>query len=128
MHIGNVQVFCRTKLFRINNKKIIFYLQSFNYCMCKYFGLDVSYSNILLSTWGVLLGVKAELGYELHNAVQSENNILSCYRAFHKQNHRWLVSFKSIALWWSNEKGIYNLVMGSGSWEKPSLCRAFDWK
>lgn len=74
------------------------------------------------------MGVKAERGYELHNAVQSENNILSCYRAFHKQNHRWLVSFKSIALWWSNEKGIYNLVMGSGSWEKPSLCRAFDWK
>lgn len=50
MHIGNVQVFCRAKLFRINNKKIIFYLQSFNYYVCKYFGLDVSYSNILLST------------------------------------------------------------------------------
>lgn len=99
LHIGNVQVFNSTKLFKINNKKIIFYLQAFNYCVYKYFVFDVFYANMLLSTWGVLLGVEAGLGYELHNAVQSENNILSYYRASHKQNHRWLMSFKSIALW-----------------------------
>lgn len=66
LHIGNVQVFNSTKLFKINNKKIIFYLQIFNYCVYKYFVFGVFYANMLLSTWGVLLGVKAGLGYELH--------------------------------------------------------------
>lgn len=71
LRIGSVQVFNSNKLLKINNKKIIFYFQTFNDCVCKYFVLDVFYANMLLSIWGILLGVTAGLGYEL----QKQSNL-----------------------------------------------------